>query len=390
MAHALADFVSPEDLEALYRPTGEAHGLPASVYSEAFFKLDNEVLFPSTWAAVAVTADLPDPGDAYPVMLGDWPLLLVRNGAGRINGFLNICRHRRMRVVIEPCKQRRKLSCPWHCWTYDLDGRLVATPNLGGIGIGEVPEINRDELGLKPVRVALWHDFIFVNIDGKAPAFDIHRQPIDALLADYDLGSLKYGGRSEIFYEGNWKLAIEGTLEDYHLSYLHPQFPVDSGPPEFHEAVHRGRCYVGHRERRLTLGDDGLPTTLREGAEGKYGFIVDLFPTGVLRAALGHVNYLLFVPDGPYRTRVASHFYFNEAVVNDPVYAGHIQEVKDSWEELLPQDADCMRYVSENFKVADQALIQPHFSPYWDIPVHIFQKMVIETLQDAECAVREV
>ena len=161
----LEDFIDENALEALNAPLGEARGLPGCVYGEDFFELERRLLFPRSWCAVAVGAELPEPGDALPTSLAGWPLLLVRGRDGGIKAFHNICRHRGMRVVMEPCKGRNNISCPWHGWTYDLDGRLVGTPHLGGRGVHRVEAHDPDKLGLKPVRVGCWNDLVVVNID---------------------------------------------------------------------------------------------------------------------------------------------------------------------------------------------------------------------------------
>ena len=153
---SLADFIGDQEIAALERPLGEATGLPGRVFSAEFFELEQRCFFPRIWCPAGFASDIPDPGDALPVELAGWPILLVRGEDGEIRGFLNICRHRAMRVVTEPCKGRTSFTCPWHAWTYDLSGRLITTPKLGGDRLNQDPDFPTDGLALKPVRVGCW------------------------------------------------------------------------------------------------------------------------------------------------------------------------------------------------------------------------------------------
>src|SRR5262249_7145020 len=102
---SLADFISDDDIAALERPLGQAIGLPGRVFSAEFFEVEQHCLFPRIWCPVAFASDIPDRGDALPVDLAGWPVLLVRAEDGEIRAFLNICRHRAMQVVTQPSKR---------------------------------------------------------------------------------------------------------------------------------------------------------------------------------------------------------------------------------------------------------------------------------------------
>ena len=100
----LADLLSERDIQELARPTGEASGLPGHAYGADFFGLETRRLFPRTWCAVAYESDVPTMGDALPVDVAGWPLVLIRGADQQVRVFHNVCRHRQMQVVPEPCK----------------------------------------------------------------------------------------------------------------------------------------------------------------------------------------------------------------------------------------------------------------------------------------------
>ena len=142
----LADFVSAADVERLQGPIDQAVGLPGRAYGEAFYRLEQRSLFPRGWCVVGVGAQVPEPGDVMPIDLAGWPLLAIRSNAGEVRCFHNICRHRANKLVHEPGTGHKRLSCSWHGWTYDLEGRLVSTPDLGGGGVQEAPGFCRGRL----------------------------------------------------------------------------------------------------------------------------------------------------------------------------------------------------------------------------------------------------
>ena len=154
-----------------------AQGLPGEFYNAAFFEQERTRLFPRVWCAVGVGSEVPDVGDAVPVDLAGWPLLIVRQPDKSIRVFHNICRHRGIQVLMKKAHGLKSISCPWHAWRYALDGELRNTPRVGGEQSHTQQGLDRSQLGLMPVRVAQWQDMVFVNIDGKAPPFSQHIAP---------------------------------------------------------------------------------------------------------------------------------------------------------------------------------------------------------------------
>mgnify|MGYP001365519154 CR=1 FL=1 len=126
------DVLTPEVMGRLDGDAATARGLPGRAYGADFYELEQHQVFPKVWCTLALSSDVPNPGDVAPVELAGWPLLVVRDAAAEIRVFHNMCRHRAMRLVNEPCNVGDVLSCPWHAWRYGLDGSLLASPRLGG------------------------------------------------------------------------------------------------------------------------------------------------------------------------------------------------------------------------------------------------------------------
>jgi choline monooxygenase len=389
----LRDFVTDEDIAAIWRPVERASGLPGRAYGAEFYALERRQLFPRSWCAVAFANDVPEPGDAFPVDLAGWPLLLVRGADRRIRAFLNICRHRAMRIVSERQSGRASLSCPWHGWTYGLDGKLELTPRVGGEKSHDDPRLCRDDSDLKPVPVAQWLDLVFVNIAGNAPPFADHIRPLTALLGDYDLSDLHPAEEWTLDYPANWKLASEGAIEDYHLPWGHPQLVRGLKTHYPRSDAERG-CFmsVSSAYHDALIGDrtpDGDPTwegphILRRGADGlKRSFFMMLFPTGSIWTRPNQIVQGMWLPQGHEVTRLRYTHYYPAAIAKNPRFDEARRGVAAQFRDVLAQDIPFLQRVHDNMQLIDEAGLRPRFSPFWETNLPEFQRSVIELLDSA-------
>ena len=125
--------ISQTVIDRLNRETGLARGLPnAAFISQAFHELENTSLFPRTWSFIAPASDVPNPDDVKPVEVAGQSLFMVRDGNGEIGVFYNVCPHRGARLVTEPQQGTASLTCPYHAWSYKLDGKLNGRPHYHG------------------------------------------------------------------------------------------------------------------------------------------------------------------------------------------------------------------------------------------------------------------
>ena len=157
------------------------------------------------------------------------PLMMVRDPTGTIRVFHNVCRHRGHRLISDGCQIKGAIRCPYHSWTYGLDGTLRGTPHIGGPGIHEIDGFDKSTHGLHELRSTMWLDLVFVNVSNDAPEFEQHIQPLLARWQPFvsvdDLQALHPAvsdGRIRLELRCNWKLAIENTCESYHLPWIHP------------------------------------------------------------------------------------------------------------------------------------------------------------------------
>ena len=183
------------DALAAFETTGPvAPGLPGAAYtSEAFFALENERIFSRSWVFVGFVHELARAGDVLPITVAGQPVLLVRDADEEVRAFHNVCRHRCLKLVGAPGNVGRAIRCPYHSWTYGLDGTLHIAPYFGGRSPRATPEgFDRGRHGLAPVRAATWHDWVFVNLNGAAPPLEDFIAPLRRRLGGLDLTRLHH------------------------------------------------------------------------------------------------------------------------------------------------------------------------------------------------------
>lgn len=225
-ATSLTDFISSEALSRLEAETDEiVRGLPGCVYThEGLLRHEYDRLYSPSWIYVGNTHDIPNPGDAEPVSLFGQPVLLVRNLQGKVNAFHNACRHRGTRLVPTACSGLRSLVCPYHAWTYDLDGKLKSSPHFGGYQRSTTAGFDATEFGLQTLRLETFADWLFVNPDGNAQPLCLHLAALLSEIEAIDFSQLTHF-LSLDFGEVpvNWKLMLENSLENYHVPQVHAE-----------------------------------------------------------------------------------------------------------------------------------------------------------------------
>jgi len=214
-------------VEAILAPGAAGRMLPAEAYtSEAVLAWERRHLFAESWVCAGRSADLADAGDRRALRVGDDSVVLVRGDDGVLRGFYNVCRHRGHQLQPEDTTVRRNaIHCPYHAWTYALDGTLKFTPRF------DAPEgFDPTQFPLVPVRTEEWCGWVFVNASGDARPLAEHLGDLDAEMARWDPERLVVGASHCYELAANWKLPIENYHECFHCAAIHPEFCLVSPP----------------------------------------------------------------------------------------------------------------------------------------------------------------
>jgi Rieske 2Fe-2S family protein len=235
--------------------------LPGRCYTDPdYFAREQERIFEAVWFCAARSADLPTPGSFRTVQVGTESILVSRGRRGHVNAFFNVCRHRGATLCAEESGQvKRAFQCMYHAWTYDLDGKLVAAPNLT-----RMPDVDRVAYGLRTVAVREWLGYVWVCLADEPPSFEatVLQEVVDRLgevanLDHYAVESLALGRRITYDVKANWKLIVENFMECYHCATIHPE--LTEVLPEFADG-YAAQYFVNHGA---------------EFGEGVAGFTVD-------------------------------------------------------------------------------------------------------------------
>lgn len=337
--------------ENIEKPLSEARGLTNDAYTDPdYYRLECDTLLARNWLAVAQGIDIPNPGDALPVTILGRPIILVRNPDRSIRAFHNACVHRGATLLEEPAAGLKHLQCPYHAWTYDLSGNLIATPFIGGAGQNKLASFDPSCHGLKQVSVAVWFDVIFVVLDNTAPAPDFadYIAPLADRWRDFDPSAFTFGGRfGELHFDiaCNWKLAVENYCDAYHLPWVHPSLNRYSRLQDHYGIAAASYAGQGSRVYAPTMDSDGLqvpsvpdvPVAGPNGAE-----YIALFPNVLLGVQRDHYYSIILSPAGHDRTTEKIAIYYGGDAPNNDRYHPLLEQHHRNWEMVFGEDVSIL------------------------------------------------
>ncbi len=360
-------------LQATLQPFGLARMLPREAYvDEAVLAWEREHLFDGGWVCAGRIDDLAEPTSQKAVRIGATGVLLVRDGDGELHAFANICRHRGHELLACGATNRRGVvQCPYHAWSYELDGRLRLVPHAG-----DMANIARDRLGLLPVRHATWGGWVFVNVDGRAPFFEEHLGGLATLAANWECERLVVAATHHYELQANWKIACENYHECYHCPLIHPELcrvsPADSGD-NYDE---HGGAFVGGNmdlaEDAATMSLDGRSggVVLRSLDERQRRQIVyvNLLPNLLISLHPDYVMTHRIEPRSPTTSHVECQWLFDPDVAGwtgfDPSYAVDFWDLtnRQDWAavESVQRGVSSPRFVPGVFTATEDAVY--HFA----------------------------
>jgi phenylpropionate dioxygenase-like ring-hydroxylating dioxygenase large terminal subunit len=195
-------------------------GLPAWSYdNDEIVELEKELVFRRNWLVAGHVSEIPNPGDFMTFDVADERALIVRGHDGEVRAFHNVCRHRGSRVVAEVrgnCPS--VIQCPFHGWSYGLDGGLRGVPRSKTFS-----NLSKEDLGLKPVDHEIWHGLVFVRFKGEGPSIAETMAPVEAEIAPYRIAEMTpHGEGFSVEFDVNWKAMVDVDNEGYHVPVAHP------------------------------------------------------------------------------------------------------------------------------------------------------------------------
>ncbi|CAN5452634.1 aromatic ring-hydroxylating dioxygenase subunit alpha [soil metagenome] len=303
--------------------------LAGEYYTSAeLFTAEQDHIFENMWFCAVRCQDVAEAGQFKNVQVGRESVLVVRGRDGVLRAFLNVCRHRGASLCTESEGQvKRHLQCPYHAWTYALDGKLFAAPNMGALKSEDGAGIDRVRYGLIPVELREWLGYAWVCLADEPPSFEddvigevTNRLGDPTAIDHYGIDELRVGHREIYDVKANWKLIVENFMECYHCATIHPE--LVEVLPEFAGGL-AAQYFVGHGAEfgpeiagftvDGTAGFDNLPG-LAEDQERKY-YAITIKPTVFVNLVPDHIIFHRMYPLAADRTVVECDWLYTGDVV---------------------------------------------------------------------------
>ena len=289
-------------------PFGESRMLPRAAYvDQAVFEWEKQHMFGGGWVFIARSDQVASPGDMRAEPLGASSVLLTRAEDGVLHAFANTCRHRGHELL--PCgasAQHKVIICPYHAWTYGLNGNLRAAA-----GFKNRPGFETAEWGLRELPVAEWHGLVFVDESGKASPLAECLRGLDELVAPYEMERLVVAGQHDYDSAANWKILTENYHECYHCPSIHPELCKVSPPRSGENYLIPGIWVGGWMELRdgmatmsLDGSSSGVPLRGLDAAGLRTVIYIGVFPNLLLSLHPDYVMMHKMVPLAANRTKI--------------------------------------------------------------------------------------
>ena len=312
-------------------PATESRILPPVCYtSPEFFGFEMESIWSHDWIAVGREDQIPNPGDFFTLTMAGEPLLVVRGNDGATRVLSAVCRHQGM-ILSDGSGNCKAFTCPYHLWTYGLDGRLLGAPAME-----RSVDFDKSEVCLPPLKVETWNGFVFANFDPDAPPLAPTLTGAEQALEHYDLANAHTIVDDAPVLPWNWKVMLENFVDGYHAHRLHP-FIYDYGPGEGLSFLPTSKD-DNHitRFNRQTLKDASFNPTLQAvlpvfrnltDEERMNGLFVLFPPSLALAIQVDQIVYFMISPRAANEIQISIGWLLDPAVRDDPLFQRKFDQI---------------------------------------------------------------
>jgi Rieske 2Fe-2S family protein len=318
-----------------------AKTLPQKYFVSAeVFAEEREKIFSKQWVLVGHESQLGIPGDYTVQDVNRESLIVIRDKDVKIRGFYNVCRHRGTRLKEDTCGHASTIQCPYHAWTYGLDGRLIGAPHMD-----EVPGFDKADYSLRPVNVGIWEGFIFVNLvpkrDGSLSIEDWFA-PLAGKFSHWNMSILRPAKRIEYDVRANWKLMFENYSECYHCPGVHPQLqkvsPYDSAENDLAEGPFLGGFMKINPGKSLTISGNACAAFVGKIENLQQVFYYSIFPNMLFSLHPEYVMVHQLWPQSPERTLIVCDWFFHPDAARAGQAVYNPDDAIEFWDMTNKQD----------------------------------------------------
>ena len=371
MEPSLNDILDSYDAAA---PLAQAYTIPAAWYTDPrVAHLELQSVFSRNWQAVGRLAQLEKPGDYLTASVANEPIVVVRGRDGKLRAFYNVCRHHAMTVMNEPCGHAEHMRCPYHGWTYNLEGELRGMTEFEG-----VKNFERADHGLVPVCVEPWENFVFVNLDPNATSLHDLLGSLVKLVKPLGFGQLKFVERRSYIQNCNWKVYVDNFLDGgYHVPHMHKG--LNSVLDYTNYTIENvDRCCVQSSPVSVDAKSEASAAATRKGDRAYYFW---QYPNFMLNWYEGYLDTNLVLPLGVDRCEVIFDFYFGDTSEANLPYVRESMGVSE-----LVQQEDIVICDGVQRGLSSRAYQAGRLSVRREAGEHLFHRLLAADLKDSRAA----
>lgn len=352
----------------------EAHTIPAPWYFDTrIAELERHRVFDKTWQAIGRAEQVAQPGQFISMEIAGEPIVVVRGNDNVLRAFFNVCRHHAAAVVTESCGHAQHLRCPYHGWTYDLDGALKGMTEFEGVG-----HFERSQNGLVPIRVETWESFAFINLDPKAESLESFLGGLTSRVKPLRLETLQFVERRSYDIGCNWKVYVDNFLDGgYHVPHAHKG--LNSGIDITKYTIENEDRFCVQSTPLKQSKEDADVAATRTGEMGHYFW---LYPNFMLNWYEGYLDTNLVLPLAQDRCRVIFDFYFEKTGGTADDYNRQSISVSHRVQE---EDVSLCEAVQRGLN--SQAYIAGRLSVRREAGEHLFHRLLAADLKGTHAAV---
>ena len=332
-----------ELMEAAARSFEDARAMPPSVYtSEDFLSKELEHIFSKEWVCVGRSSRLAKSGDYLTYELAGQPVVVLRDKDNALRAFSNVCLHR-MSTLLEGEGNRRTIVCPYHAWTYGLDGRLRGAPFMT-----QTTGFCKEDYALRPIRCEEWLGWIYITLDNERSSVASDLRPVENMVSQYEMQNYVECFRETHVWDTNWKVLGENFMESYHLPVCHADTVGGHSKLEEMECPPGFSTFNYHwitKEASLPIGNAHPTNTRLEGKWRKTTALLAIYPSHLITLTPGYFWYLSLHPKGTGQVSMVFGGGLSPEFMADPKAEEYISTLKALLDEVNLEDRGCTEKV---------------------------------------------
>ena len=361
--------------ENVATPFENAQAMPVSAYTSAdFLALEQTEIFSKSWLCAGRADSLKKPGDYMTIEIAGEPIIVLRDREGDLRALSNVCRHR-MSVLLEGRGNVRTITCPYHAWTYSLDGSLRGAPAMEKNG-----SFCKKDVSLPAIRCEEWLGWIMVTLDPDLPPVAETLSDLDTLVGYLNMGDYVQTFSEEHRWDTIWKILAENFMESYHLPMCHAG--TIGGASKLQDMV----CpegFPGFNYHHI-LKDDSVPlalahpsNTVLQGDQRRRTWLLAIYPSLMITLKPGYFWYLSLLPDGPGGVKIMYGGGLSPDYMNDPKAEEHFAALKGLLDHVNDEDRGCTERVWKGLqsKFAKPGALSHLERPNYEFATWISQKV---------------